>query len=147
MRSKISSKVAIVATPFYSILSKKVYLKRKMNNKKTNNEKRTDPRIDTAFIVKCMELSEKKNSFYTVIKDLSSGGIKILCEEILPLGMNFKIDINLIQEKAEACAEVVWYYKIPASERYCVGLKFRDVNEHNRRKLGDLIDTIYYSAE
>ena len=109
------------------------------------NDKRIEPRIDTALFVKCMLLPEEKNCFYTVIKDLSTGGIQILCEDFLPPGKNLKMDINLIQEKAEACAEVVWYYKVPTSERYCIGLKFLEVCEKSRRKLGEVINTICYS--
>ncbi len=144
MRSIQSTKITFAAESIYSINKKKSYIMKKMNEKRKMNDKRIDPRIDTAFIVKCMDLKEKKKSFYTVIKDLSTGGIKILCEDCLPLGKNFKININMIQENAEACAEVVWYYKVPTSERYCVGLKFFDVNDTNKRKLGNLINTIYY---
>jgi c-di-GMP-binding flagellar brake protein YcgR len=113
------------------------------------SEKRISQRIDTAFFVKCMPLPEEseKKCFYTIIKDLSSGGIQILSEDSLPLGKNLKIDINLIHENAQACAEVVWNYKIPAAERYCIGLKFLDICENSKRKLGEVINTICFSEE
>ena len=112
-------------------------------------EKRETQRIDTAFFVKCIPLPEEKENkcFYTVIKDLSSGGIQILTEDSLPLGKNLKIDINLIHENAHAFAEVVWQYKIPAGERYCVGLKFLDICENSKRKLGEVINTICYCED
>ena len=111
------------------------------------NEKRIEPRIDTAFIVKCMILPDKKNTFYTVIRDLSQCGVKILSENFLPLGRNLHLDINLIKEKAEAKAQVVWYSKMQSSEKYCIGLKFLEVNSSSKRKLGDLINTIYKSCD
>ncbi|MCU0821658.1 MAG: PilZ domain-containing protein [Spirochaetes bacterium] len=114
-----------------------------------NTEKRETQRIDTAFFVKCMPLPEEKEKkcFFTVIKDLSSGGIQILTENSLPLGKNLKIDINLIHENAQACAQVVWQYKEPEAERYCVGLKFLDICDNSKRKLGEVINTICFYEE
>jgi len=113
------------------------------------SEKRETQRIDTAFFVKCMPLPEgkEKKCFYTVIKDLCFGGIQILTEDPLPLGKNLKIDINLIHENAQAFAEVVWQYKVPAAERYCVGLKFLDICENSKQKLGEVINTICFCEE
>lgn len=110
-------------------------------------EKRIDQRIDTALFVKCLPLPEEKNCFYTVIKDMSSGGIQILCENCPPLGKNMKIDIDLINDKAQACAQVVWHSKMEPAERYCVGLKFLDVCENSKRKLGEVINTVCFSEE
>jgi c-di-GMP-binding flagellar brake protein YcgR len=106
-------------------------------------EKRLEPRICTAFTVRCTELPDKKNIFYSAIRDLSPGGIQILCEKELPCGMYYNVDINLIHESAEAKAQVAWNGKMPNSDKYYVGLKFLEIKDHNMCKIEDFIDTIY----
>lgn len=106
-------------------------------------EKRVEPRICTAFTCKCTQLPEKNNIFYSAIRDLSVGGIQILCEEEIPCGTNFAININLINETAEAQAQVAWNDKKPNSNGYYIGLKFLEVKDNNKCKIDDFIDTIF----
>ena len=62
-----------------------------MLNKAIIDEKRIEHRIGTAFIMKCTYISEKKNiisqnkknSFYSVCKNISSVGLKMICEDKL----------------------------------------------------------------
>ncbi|MDY6933753.1 MAG: PilZ domain-containing protein [Spirochaetota bacterium] len=106
-------------------------------------DRRIEPRIDTAFIVKCKVLPKRDKTFFTVINNLSTGGIKIFCDKSLPLGKNVDVNINLLQETAEAKAQVVWCSKKKNySGRYLVGLKFLEVNETNMHKLGNFINVI-----
>ncbi|MFH0976596.1 MAG: PilZ domain-containing protein [Spirochaetota bacterium] len=114
-------------------------------------EKRTQPRICTAFTAKCTELPEQKNIFYTAIKDLSPGGLQIFCSKKIPRGTSFYININLINECAETKAQVAWNDKKPNSDLYCVGLKFLEVNRKNKHKIDNFFDaiflnTVYYSC-
>ncbi len=106
-------------------------------------EKRLEPRICTAFYAKCTELSEKRNIFYTAIRDLSPGGVQILCDKEFPCGTTFAININLINANAEAKALVAWNDKKPNSDQYCVGLKFCEVNRKSRYRIENFIDRIY----
>lgn len=106
-------------------------------------EKRTEPRICTAFTARCVELPAMKNVFYTAIKNISPGGMQILCDEHLPVGVDINIMINMIHESAEARAKVAWLDKIPGTDRYCIGLKFMDLTGKNKEKLDDFIDTIF----
>ncbi len=109
-------------------------------------EKRLEPRICTAFTAKCIELPEKKNSFYTAICDLSPGGIQIFCDRSFPCGTNFNININLIHESIEARAQVAWNDKKPNSDKFCTGLKFLEVNRKSKNKIENFIDTIYLNT-
>lgn len=109
-------------------------------------EKRLEPRICTAFTAKCTELPEKKNIFYTAIRDLSPGGIQILCDREFPCGTNFSININLIHKNAEARVQVAWNDKKPNSDLYFIGLKFLEVKKNSKCKIEDFIDTIFFNT-
>jgi hypothetical protein len=109
-------------------------------------EKRLEPRICTAFTAKCVELPERKNSFYTAICDLSPGGIQIFCDKPLPCGTNFNININLIHESIEARVQVAWNDKKANSDKFCAGLKFLEVNRKCKNKIENFIDTIYLNT-
>ena len=62
-----------------------------MNNMDNINDKRIEFRICTAFTARCSELPDMNNSFYTAIKDISTGGLQIICEKKLPAGKIFNI--------------------------------------------------------
>lgn len=108
-------------------------------------ERRKEQRVKVSFPVECVLLPERKRFFYTVSKDLSFSGTKILSEEFLSWGKDIKITINLINEMAELKAKVVWCNKEPYAERYYSGLKFLEINKETKRKLGNFIDKTYRS--
>jgi c-di-GMP-binding flagellar brake protein YcgR len=104
------------------------------------DERRKFPRVGVSFPVECVILPERKKLFYTVSKDLSIEGAKILSEEFLPVGKDMKVNINLIKEIAEVKAKVVWCNKARYMERYYAGLKFLEINEKNKRNLNIFIN-------
>ena len=106
------------------------------------NEKRNEARIGTAFIVKCTVLPDENQSFYTVCNDLNSLGLKIFSENFLPLGKILKLDINLLTSTAEAKAKVVWHNNMKSMRRYDIGLKYLELNDTNRAKLVNFINTV-----
>ena len=108
-------------------------------------EKRQNPRVGISFPVECVSLPERKEMFYTVSKDLSLGGIKILSEDFLPTGKDLRINVNLINEMASAKAKVIWCNKEPYSDRYYAGLKFFELNKRNKTNLNHLINKINHA--
>jgi len=109
-------------------------------------ERRKDKRFCLFFSLRGIILPERKNIFYTVGKDLSLKGIKILCEDFLSFKRIVRININLIDETAEMTAQVVWCNKRPYSERYYAGLEFLEVSEKDKCKLGHFIEKNYSLA-
>ncbi len=109
-------------------------------------EKRREPRVCAAFISQCVDLTKKNNSYYIAIKDLSYNGIQILSDKKMPVGRNYKLNINLINEKAEAIVQVAWLERIPQSGRYCAGLKFMDIKAKSKRILENYINIIYMDS-
>lgn len=86
-------------------------------------ERRKCPRISISFPVECNAVPSRRY-FYTVSKNLSLTGIKILSEEFLPKSHSFKLDINIIDKVLNVCAKVVWCNAERLSERYSAGLEF-----------------------
>jgi c-di-GMP-binding flagellar brake protein YcgR len=105
-------------------------------------EKRRYPRVNVSFPVECNFLA-KKNYFYTVSKDLSVGGVRILTNDFLPRGDFLKLHINLINKIIGLKAKVVWCNKERISERYSAGLQFVEINPANKNALGTFLNTVF----
>lgn len=108
-------------------------------------ERRKAVRVHISFPIECRVLPERRKVFYTVTKNLSIGGAKILSEEFLPKEKTLKININLVNEIIEAKAKVVWCNKEPYSERYQMGLCFLEMNKKNRDQLRAFLEKILHS--
>lgn len=110
-----------------------------MENK--DSERRTYSRIDISFPVEC-NILPKRNYFYTVSKDLSSAGVKILSNDFLSKGNFLKVNINLIDNVINLKAKVAWCNKERVCERYSAGLEFIEINEKDRVMLSDFLNKI-----
>ena len=97
-------------------------------------EKRKNPRIDVSFPLECKNLPSR-NYFYTVSKDLSLSGTRILINEFIPKDNLLKIHINLIDKVLDLKAKVVWCNKERVSERYSIGVEFVEINDADKDEL------------
>ncbi|MFH1771220.1 MAG: PilZ domain-containing protein [Candidatus Omnitrophota bacterium] len=97
-------------------------------------ERRNKSRIAISFPVECNFLP-KRNLFYTVSRDLSEEGAKILTENFVVTGEFVKVTINLIDQIVNLKAKVVWCNKERTGERYSAGINFVDLNGENKNKL------------
>jgi len=97
-------------------------------------EKRKNPRIDVSFPLECKNLPSR-NYFYTVSKDLSSSGTRILINEFIPKDNLLKIHINLIDKVLDLKAKVVWCNKERVSERYSIGVEFVEICDADKDEL------------
>jgi c-di-GMP-binding flagellar brake protein YcgR len=107
-------------------------------------ERRKEPRVKVSFPVECSFLPER-NYFYTVSKDLSMGGVKILVNDFIAKGNLLKLNINLINKVIDLKAKVVWCNKERMSDRYSAGLQFVEINEKKRKSLATFLNTIFHS--
>jgi len=108
-------------------------------------ERRSVPRVNISFPVECEVLPERRRVFYTVTKDLSIGGAKILSEDFFSKGSVLRINLNMVNEVIAAKTKVVWCNKQPYSERYQIGLYFLEINKRGKDKLKTLIDKVLHS--
>lgn len=101
-------------------------------------EKRKEPRALVSFPIACNTLPQKKY-FYTVCKDLSNEGVKIISNDFLKKGESFKVNLDLIDESLAIKAEVRWCTKQRYADRYFVGLRFTDINERSKGHLSQFM--------
>jgi len=104
-------------------------------------ERRKFPRIKVSFPIECTSVPEK-NYFYTVSKDLSLSGTKILANNFVPKGDLVKLSINLIDKIVNVKAKAVWCSRERASERHSVGLAFLEPSLENEKDLGQFLRSI-----
>lgn len=107
-------------------------------------ENRKSPRINVSFPVECRSLPARKY-FYTVSKDLSLGGVKILSNCFLPKNDMVKVSINLIDSVLDLKAKVAWCNQERMSERYSTGLEFTETNDVSKKKLFSFLNRIFNS--
>ncbi|MDD5070500.1 MAG: PilZ domain-containing protein [Candidatus Omnitrophica bacterium] len=106
------------------------------------SEKREHTRVGISFPVECDFLT-KNCYFYTVSKDMSSGGVKIVTDDFIPMGNSLKLNINLIEKVVRLKAKVAWCNKERANDRYSVGLQFSEISDTNKRSIDQFLNQIY----
>ncbi|MFA5008630.1 MAG: PilZ domain-containing protein [Candidatus Omnitrophota bacterium] len=104
-------------------------------------ERRKYPRVDISFPVECDELV-RKNYFYTVSKDLSTGGVKIFSNKFFPRNEQLKVSINLIDRMVNLKAKVAWCNEVRASDSYLCGLEFIEANKGSRNEIAGFLSKI-----
>lgn len=107
-------------------------------------ERRRYSRFGVSFPVECTTLPSRKY-FYTVTKDLSLGGAKIISDSFLPKEKPFKVNVNLIDKVIDLEAKVAWCKEERRQQRYSVGLEFKNINQEDKKELFHFIQTIYNS--
>jgi c-di-GMP-binding flagellar brake protein YcgR len=105
------------------------------------DERRKYPRIEISFPIEC-ETCPDKYYFYTVTKDLSLGGAKILTENFLPKDYLMKIKINFIDKMMQVQAKVAWCNQMRVCDRYCVGLEFLNLNSQQQKDISYFLSQI-----
>lgn len=108
------------------------------------DDQRKYPRIDISFPVEC-NLLPKGSYFYTVSKDLSLGGVKIITNVFLPKNDYLRLNINLIDKVVDLKAKVAWCNKERVSERYDMGLEFVEINEDGKKDISQFLNKVYQS--
>lgn len=98
-------------------------------------------RVGVSFPVEC-DLLPMRTYFYTVSKDLSNDGARIITDRFLAKGDILRININLIDQIMEIKARVAWCNKERASERYLTGVEFLEINHTTKGALSKLLSTM-----
>ena len=104
-------------------------------------QRRKNPRINVSFTVGCCPLTKKK-FFYTVSKDLSLQGIKLLSSCFFPKGTKIKLQINLIDKVLRFIGEVVWCNEEKGNNRYLLGFQFVGVTQSSQKELNLFLEKI-----
>ena len=107
-------------------------------------ERRNSPRVQISFPVECRILPEK-GYFYTVSKDLSAKGTRIVSDKFICKNNLLKVNINFINSVVSLKARVVWCNKNRVSERYSAGLEIVETDQLKLRNITDFLDRIFSS--
>lgn len=102
------------------------------------DERRKNPRAYVSFPIEC-NLLPKGDYFYTVSKDLSIGGARILSNEFISKNNCLKLNINFIDKVVDLKAKIVWCNKERVAERYAAGLEFQELSDENKRYLYSIL--------
>jgi c-di-GMP-binding flagellar brake protein YcgR len=86
-------------------------------------ERRTYPRVEISFPVEC-KILPGSSYFYTVSKDISLVGVKIISDKFMLKDNVIKLQANFIDSLVSLTARTIWCSKQRASERYYAGLAF-----------------------
>jgi len=113
-----------------------------VNVLKNMSDKRKFPRVDVSFPIEYKPLPAR-NYFYTVSKDLSLGGVKIVSNYFLPKNDTVKVNVNLIDSILGLKAKVAWCNKERLSERYSTGLEFVETSESSKKSLFQFLNRIF----
>ncbi len=105
-------------------------------------EKRKNPRFNVSFPIECTALPSRKY-FYTVTKDLSIEGARIISDNFLPKEEPFKVNVNLIDKMIDLEAKIAWCKNESRQHRYSAGLKFQNINLGDKKELSRFIQSIY----
>ncbi|MFC1514352.1 PilZ domain-containing protein [Candidatus Omnitrophota bacterium] len=105
------------------------------------DEKRKQQRVKISFPVRCEGLDSRRG-FYTVFKDISVGGLKVISEEFLAVNKAIKFEINLINTLVKGKGKVVWCNPQSFADRYFVGLEFTEIGPSAQKTLSDFLSNI-----
>lgn len=102
-----------------------------------NVEKRKSPRVEIELSVFFAVSSELPHNFFTgIMMDLSTGGLFLSTEQMLPLGTRLHLSFLIDTRRVEGHAEVCWVRKGASGVEPGMGLRFLDVSAEDR----DLIE-------
>jgi c-di-GMP-binding flagellar brake protein YcgR len=144
---KIGKKYVILETEKPELVAKKshgfgFFCLYKGEEMKTGEERRQHPRIGISFPVECKILPSRKY-FYTVSKDLSLVGARIIANTFIAKDNFLTLSVNLIDRVLDLKARVVWCNKDRIAERYSAGLQFVEIDEKSQKDLSQFLNKIY----
>ncbi len=105
------------------------------------SEKREHLRLKISFPVGCRMVDEKK-PFYTVFKDISCGGIKLITDNFMKKSAKVRIEINLIDQVVKGLGEIRWCKQRAYSDTFLAGIKFIDLQPQGESILNNFLSQI-----
>lgn len=110
-------------------------------------ERRRDPRINEENKVVLNLIPDggaqgPRNVYYSLTRDLSIGGIRIMTDAPLAVGSRVKLEMTLTKsrKRIQAVAEVRWVNELFGKDVYDMGLEFVEIDPEAEL---DLIDHVY----
>ncbi|MDP1853745.1 MAG: PilZ domain-containing protein [Candidatus Omnitrophota bacterium] len=103
------------------------------------SEQRRFPRFGYSIPLKYRQ-DNQNTPTYTVTRDISVGGLKLLTNNFIPRGTEIQIEVELPHlDLVNTSATVVWSSRINHSEEYLSGIRFTELNETSKGNITDLV--------
>jgi c-di-GMP-binding flagellar brake protein YcgR len=103
--------------------------------------KRKHERVRISFPVRCEKITSK-DYFYTVFKDISQGGIKVISDEFIKTDKPIRFEINFVNQLIKGKGRIAWCTPETYSERYLAGIEFTEVNKKDHQTLSNFLANI-----
>lgn len=105
-------------------------------------EKRQFPRLNVHIPLRCQYKSFSKFNF-TLMRDISEGGLKFVSEEFIPPKTDLVLEFKLSPEAEmiKAVAEIVWIQQIRGSDWYRIGIQFLNINPERKKEIARYVET------
>ena len=102
-------------------------------------EQRRFPRFNYSIPIKYRPQTQPAST-YTVTRDLSVGGLKLLTNNFIPRGTEVQLEVEFPHlDLINTQGTVVWSNRINHSEQYLSGIRFTALDETNRKNISDLV--------
>jgi c-di-GMP-binding flagellar brake protein YcgR len=77
----------------------------------------------------------------TLSCDISGGGLRLMLEQFVAPNTDFMLEFNLVDflQIITAVGRVVWTKKMPHSERYQLGIEFKEIPTKNQDSLNQFV--------
>jgi len=109
----------------------------KKENFDPGSEKRKSPRVEIELSVFFSVSAELPHNFFTgIMHDISSGGLFLSTDQMLPIGTKLHLSFLMDTRRVEGHAEVCWQRPSASGGEPGVGLRFLDISAEDR----DLIE-------
>lgn len=103
------------------------------------SEQRRFPRFHYSVPIKYRQKDEVTPT-YTVTRDISIGGLKILTNRFIPRGTDMAIEIEIPRDNViNAAVNVIWSNRISHSDQYLSGVKFSEIDEVGKKNISELV--------
>lgn len=95
-------------------------------------------RLDTALRYRFKQSNEFGS---TLTYDISEGGAKFIFDKFVPLNTDFVLEFALgnFSGMVNAVGKVVWAKRVPYSERYQLGVEFREIQQQHKKDISDYV--------
>lgn len=114
-----------------------------MSTSSQEHERRQYKRVRAPVYCRTLGISQRFLQARTQPLDISLGGMRIYSDEPVKKGLRLELELFLPDNTTVTCkVEVVWVDALPngSPARHDVGLKFIDVSDEDRRRLGAVLD-------
>lgn len=108
-----------------------------------NKDKRNSERKNVSASVR-YQLKSSSEFGSTVACDMSEGGLKLNFNKFVPSNTDFLLELNLpaAPKIINAVGKVMWAQRVPHSDRYQLGISFKEIQDKQRTEISDYLNRL-----